>query len=162
MTTRQRDCPRRPSFLILNVFPDIDDDIDPLDAGPDIDPLDAGPDAVGPLDDEDEGIYDDESIDVTTLIKKRSGGKVTASMLEEEDADAASMAALAAAAKDTVDKQMKKKKARKRSDPLMPKGAPGPLDWREFSDLKEGVRGHLVSTVLEPQRGGRVWEAWYI
>lgn len=160
MTTRQRDGPQRPSFLILNVFPDIDDDIDPLDAGPDIDPLDAGPDVVGPLDDEDEGTYDDEPIDVATLIKKRSGNKVTASTLEEEDADAASMAALAAAAKDTADKQIKRKKARKRSDPLMPKGAPGPIDWREFADLKEGVRGHLVSSTLEPQRGCWVWEAW--
>ena len=124
-----------------------------MEAELDIDPLDAGPDIVGSLledgdegieDQEDDGVYDGETIAAAPSIRKRVGVKASAVVLEEDDADAASMAALAAAAKDTAGKAQKKKKTRKRSDPFMPKGAPGPLDWREYASLKEGVRGHLV------------------
>lgn len=111
------------------------DDVDPLEAGPDIDPLEAGPDL------EESTAQEDGTAASTKAPRTRKAAKTGGGQPAEDDADKEALAALASA-KDVASKQAKKK--RKKADPFMPKGSVAPIEWQDFTPLKEGCRAHLV------------------
>lgn len=133
--------------------------------GDDIDPLEAGPDPQLPQFDvdakatnaEDEDEDDDDDVDehdehdgADSGVDAEGGGEARSSKrgrarparraVQEDRSDAASMSGLASMVSATRGSGSK----RRRRDPLMPRGAPDPVDWTQLGDMKEGARAHLV------------------
>lgn len=130
------------------------DDIDPLEAGPDPQVEDfnvrskAADDAEE--DDEDDEEEEEDSEEATeetveeegeeSMPAKRGRGRPSRRSVPEDRSDAASMGGLAS----MVSAQRNVGSKRKRRDPLMPKGAPDPVEWSKVGNMQEGGRAHLV------------------
>lgn len=160
--TRAHD-PRSFAVTPLRVSGMNGDDIDPLEAGPDPQVKDfnlrsEAADGAEEDDEDDEGEEEgseeamdetDEEDDEESTPAKRGRGRPSRRSVPEDRSDAASMGGLAS----MVSAQRNVGSKRKRRDPLMPKGAPDPVEWSKVGNMQQGGRAHLVRRTFSGVRG---------